>query len=159
MRQNAHRKPSRPRPGASCFDATTVDVRCLAANTPRGSTFTTSIGAPKAAVTIRTGSSLSGGAHHRALHDGTLVIEGSASKGLTFRHADGSTYGTPAAPALADALAKVFKALVNMGFRESEAKGAVALLQKQRHPDGARAEELLRLCLLDLVPAPKRPGR
>jgi hypothetical protein len=95
------------------------------------------------------------GAHHRALHDGTLVIEGSASTGLTFRHADGSTYGTPAAPALADTLAKVFKALVNMGFRESEAKGAVARLQKQRHPESAGAGELLRLCLLDLVPAPQ----
>jgi hypothetical protein len=94
------------------------------------------------------------GAHHRALHDGTLVVEGSAPKGLTFRHADGSTYGSPAAPGLADALAKVFKALVNMGFRESEAKGAVTRLQKQRHTPSARAEELLRVALLDLVPAP-----
>ncbi|MEQ9318073.1 MAG: HNH endonuclease signature motif containing protein, partial [Polyangiaceae bacterium] len=36
------------------------------------------------------------GAHHRAAHTGTLVLEGTASQGFTFRHADGSPYGVAA---------------------------------------------------------------
>lgn len=32
-------------------------------------------------------------AHHRALHRGELSVEASVSNGLTFRHADGTTYG------------------------------------------------------------------
>ncbi|MEQ9325526.1 MAG: HNH endonuclease signature motif containing protein, partial [Polyangiaceae bacterium] len=33
------------------------------------------------------------GAHHRAAHAGTLVLEGTAPHGFTCRHADGSLYG------------------------------------------------------------------
>jgi hypothetical protein len=34
------------------------------------------------------------GAHHRAVHRGTLWIEGTVSEGLRFRHADGTAYGS-----------------------------------------------------------------
>ena len=66
------------------------------------------------------------GAHHRAIHEGRLVNEGTRSTGLTFRHADGTRYGGPLSPAGADLRAQVFRALTHMGFRESEAKHALA---------------------------------
>jgi hypothetical protein len=33
------------------------------------------------------------GAHHRAIHDGALLVTGSLATGLGFRHADGTVYG------------------------------------------------------------------
>jgi len=65
------------------------------------------------------------GAHHRAVHDGSLIITGTPSSGLSFAHADGTPYGGAVVPAVAGARAKAFQALVGMGFRESEAKRAL----------------------------------
>ncbi|HWP06650.1 MAG TPA: hypothetical protein VNN72_12945, partial [Polyangiaceae bacterium] len=66
------------------------------------------------------------GAHHRAAHDGSLIITGTPSSGLSFAHADGTPYGGTVRPAAADVRAKAFQALAGMGFRESEAKRALA---------------------------------
>ncbi|HEV8246496.1 MAG TPA: HNH endonuclease signature motif containing protein [Polyangiaceae bacterium] len=73
-------------------------------------------------------------AHHRALHRGQLLVEGRPSVGLIFRHADGTAYGQGPSPRLADAHARVFSALRNLGFRESEAKQAwcACVLPRQR---------------------------
>jgi hypothetical protein len=38
------------------------------------------------------------GTHHRAVHAGRLVIDGAASTGFRFRHADGTSYGGPLSP-------------------------------------------------------------
>jgi hypothetical protein len=62
------------------------------------------------------------GAHHLALHRGQLSIQGKVSTGLTFRHADGTIYGGAPKPREADVRSKVFSALRNMGYRESEAR-------------------------------------
>jgi hypothetical protein len=62
------------------------------------------------------------GAHHLALHRGLLSIQGKVSTGLTFRHADGTPYGGSPKPRVADVRSKVFSALRNMGYRESEAR-------------------------------------
>jgi hypothetical protein len=62
------------------------------------------------------------GAHHLALHRGLLSIGGKPSTGLVFRHADGTANGGTPEPRALDARTKVFSALRNMGYRESEAR-------------------------------------
>jgi len=62
------------------------------------------------------------GAHHLGLHRGLLSIQGKVGTGLVFRHADGTEYGGTPKPKAADARSKVFSALRNMGFRESQAR-------------------------------------
>ena len=90
------------------------------------------------------------GAHHRALHRGALIIEGTVSQGLTFRHADGSAYGGLLAVAHADATAKAFQALRHQGFREGEVRRALAELTL---PPGTEpsVEALIRQGLLRLT--------
>jgi 5-methylcytosine-specific restriction endonuclease McrA len=65
------------------------------------------------------------GAHHAALHEGRICIEGRASSGFVVRHADGTSYGdevTPAHGVMADA----FLALRALGFKETESRRALA---------------------------------
>jgi hypothetical protein len=65
-------------------------------------------------------------AHHRAIHRGELVVEGVPSAGLLFRHADGTPYGAAPSPRDAELRAKAYRALTSMGYREAEAKRALA---------------------------------
>ncbi|HEX5100557.1 MAG TPA: HNH endonuclease, partial [Polyangiaceae bacterium] len=88
------------------------------------------------------------GAHHRAAHSGSLVISGTPSSGLSFTHADGTPYGGAVAPAVADTRAKAFQALVGMGFRENEAKRALARLPQSV----ASLEQVIRQALRELAP-------
>jgi RuvA, C-terminal domain/HNH endonuclease len=86
------------------------------------------------------------GAHHRAAHEGTLVVSGNAEAGFGFRHADGTAYGArPTAP-VAFAQARAFQALRGLGFGEREARKA---LDDALRDEGAAAElePLLRSCL------------
>jgi len=64
--------------------------------------------------------------HHRAAHRGELVVEGSVSAGVRFRHADGSDYGQVLEPRVAEIKAKAFGALRGLGFREGEIRRALA---------------------------------
>ena len=66
------------------------------------------------------------GAHHRAIHAGKVVSEGTSSATLMFLHADGTVYGASLSPASAEVRAKAYRALTQLGFRESEAKRALA---------------------------------
>jgi len=87
------------------------------------------------------------GAHHRAAHDGSLIITGTPASGLFFAHADGTPYGGAVRPAVADARAKAFQALVGMGFRESEAKRALG-----RIPHAVSSlEQVIRQALRELA--------
>jgi len=103
------------------------------------------------------------GAHHRAIHAGRLHLSGTASA-LQVRHADGSPYGAPipsAAAAHADIAEKVFRGLHGLGFKETEAKRAVAHALAEH---GARAdtEPLTTKTLLKSALAlftPTRPSR
>jgi hypothetical protein len=62
-------------------------------------------------------------AHHRAVHDGRLVVSGVYSGGFDFTHADGSRYGAPQSdPTRSRVLAEVFQILASMGFRQREAR-------------------------------------
>jgi len=64
-------------------------------------------------------------AHHRAVHQGRLIVEGKPSTGLTFRHADGSSYGKPVSPQKQDLQTKLFAGLRGMGFGEREVRRAL----------------------------------
>ena len=65
-------------------------------------------------------------AHHRAVHEGFLIIEGDVADGLSFHHADGTAYGrkVPAAKPVAH-VADAFCALKQLGFPETRARSAV----------------------------------
>jgi Holliday junction resolvasome RuvABC DNA-binding subunit len=53
------------------------------------------------------------------------MVDGRGSTGLRFRHADGSSYGGTLSATMVSAHAEAFRALRNLGFRESEAKSAL----------------------------------
>lgn len=87
------------------------------------------------------------GAHHRAVHAGSLVITGTASTGLVYRHADGTPYGGPLRPEAVAVAEQAFGALRKLGFPETRAR---ALLDQalERAPAGELApllEQALRL--------------
>jgi hypothetical protein len=96
-------------------------------------------------------------AHHRALHRGELVAEGRASAALTFRHADGSSYGSLAVSPGAAARATAFRALVSLGFRESEARRALERVGPHVGQE-ASAEAVLRQALAELTHPAKSGG-
>jgi hypothetical protein len=85
------------------------------------------------------------GAHHRAAHAGTLCIEGSASTGFVFRHADGTRYGEPLAPASIDVAQQVYGALTHMGFKPCQARALIDAVSHDTAP--ADASALLREAL------------
>jgi hypothetical protein len=85
------------------------------------------------------------GVHHRAAHAGHLVIDGSASEGFTFRHADGRPYGAPLHPAALDAANLVQSALTNLGFKPSQARGRIEAVQRAGAP--TEVGEFLRAAL------------
>jgi hypothetical protein len=58
-------------------------------------------------------------------HRGELLIEKSASGGLSFWHADGTAYGGRPNTSEADVAAQTFRGLRNVGFGEREARDAV----------------------------------
>jgi hypothetical protein len=86
-------------------------------------------------------------AHHRAVHDGRLVVSGTYSEGFTFTHADGSPYGAPQPDAgRSKVLAEVFQILASMGFRQREARQMI----DEANPHvgvGVGVEEALRTVL------------
>lgn len=96
-----------------CRHATFVDLHHLCLKSEGGDH------APDNLVTVC-------GAHHRALHRGSVAIAGSVATGLRFQHADGSPYGLVPTPLDADAGNKAFLALRALGFREHEARRVLA---------------------------------
>lgn len=85
-------------------------------------------------------------AHHRAVHQGRLIIEGRPSTGLTFKHADGTQYGGALRVGAADRNAQVFAALRGMGFKERECRTALDRCAAMIAPSATR-EEMLRVAL------------
>ena len=64
-----------------------------------------------------------------------MIVTGTAPDAVSFRHADGSAYGsTPDAHAV-DARTKVFAALCRLGFREGEARRALTEVAKSLSGD------------------------
>jgi len=87
-------------------------------------------------------------AHHRAIHRGELLIEGTAPTGVRFLHADGAVYAGSPSPAVADARAKACRALELMGYRTSEVKRALLRIPESRD---ASLEQVIRQALQALV--------
>jgi hypothetical protein len=87
-------------------------------------------------------------AHHRAIHRGELVIAGTPSERLVFRHADGTPYGAFLAPSRAELGAKAQRALMQLGYRETEARGALAQVPTRSDES---LERLVRLALSELA--------
>jgi hypothetical protein len=83
------------------------------------------------------------GAHHAAVHRGRLRIEGKVSTGLRVSHADGTAYGFIPSPLLADAGARAFTGLRNLGFSEKVARARLEHALANA-PANATAETLLR---------------
>ena len=70
--------------------------------------------------------------HHRAAHSGRLIIEGDATSGWKFRHADGTSYGGQASARMTEASAKAFEVLHRLGFKESECRSALEQVRRDR---------------------------
>ena len=85
------------------------------------------------------------GAHHRLLHRGFLVIDGTAPD-FAFRHADGTPYGDAPSPAAVESMGEAFSALVNLGLRDGEAKRALAAARTHVGA-GAPVPDLVRAAL------------
>jgi Holliday junction resolvasome RuvABC DNA-binding subunit len=92
------------------------------------------------------------GVHHRAVHRGQLLIDRDSEGTTIFQHADGTAYGSPTAPRLIDAHAKVFSALRHLGFREGEVKTVLAELLRDADLHDASVEHLLREALRRIKP-------
>jgi len=91
-------------------------------------------------------------AHHRAMHQGRLIVTGAASSELHFAHSDGTPYGGAVASGVADARTQVFQALRGLGYSEGKAKGALA-----RVPDSViPIKDLLCQALRELAPREHR---
>ena len=79
--------------------------------------------------------------HHRAIHEGELVLSGRAPDQLVFHHADGTPYGGPVSAPRVDVCKKVFDGLCRLGFKSSEARRA--LDECTRHAEGPLDAECL----------------
>jgi len=95
------------------------------------------------------------GAHHRALHRGAIVIEGTATA-VRFQQADGSEYGRIGEPQALEAQTKVFSALRGLGFREGAVRAVLAQLQGEGGLARATTEQWLRAALAGLTPPRSR---
>jgi hypothetical protein len=79
------------------------------------------------------------GSHHQAVHAGRLVIEGSASSGFRFAHADGTAYGGRPRPGDVEMAVQVMGALEHLGFGASRARALVDEVRKRGAPEGCEA--------------------
>jgi len=86
------------------------------------------------------------GAHHRAVHEGRLIVDGKPSTGLSFRHAEGTPYGGTLQASAADRNAQVFAALRQLGFKEQQCRSALDRCSATL-PATADREEVLRVAL------------
>ena len=77
--------------------------------------------------------------HHTNVHDGTLVIDGNADDGFRFRHADGARYGTPTDAGAVELARLTLNALRTMGFKLTEARQHIDIVQRDGAPDTLEA--------------------
>jgi hypothetical protein len=99
------------------------------------------------------------GAHHRATHQGTLLIQRDDKGRILFFHGDGTPYGHALEPHALDVQAKLFSALRNMGFKESELRAVLAELRREDCLRGASIQDLLRQALRRIRPSRPRTAR
>jgi hypothetical protein len=90
------------------------------------------------------------GAHHRAIHEGTLMVMVSDGQAPVFEHADGTPYGAPPSSTSSLVQTRAFQALRNLGFGEGEARRALAGARRDLAGD-VSVEQLLRYGLQQLT--------
>ena len=64
--------------------------------------------------------------HHRLLHQGRLIVEGTRSTGLVFKHADGTLYGAAPTPHEGEAAREAHQALRALGLEAAVARILIA---------------------------------
>ncbi len=92
------------------------------------------------------------GAHHRAIHEGTLIAMLNDKSELVVAHADGTPYGELALVSAASSLVhtRAFQALRGLSFGEGEVRRALAEAQRELMRE-APLDDLLRFCLQRLT--------
>ncbi len=98
------------------------------------------------------------GAHHRAIHEGTLMVTMGEGNELLFEHADGTPYGAAPSAAASSVCTRAFQALRGLGFREGEIRVAIAEAQRDG-ADDTPLDQLLRHCLERLTARACRGAR
>ncbi len=93
------------------------------------------------------------GAHHRAVHHGSLLIERDVSGRVSFKHGDGTPYGQAPVPQALDVRAKAFSALRGMGFKEGEVRAVLAELRREEDLRDASLSDLLLEALRRIRPS------
>ncbi len=83
------------------------------------------------------------GAHHRAVHRGSLIIEKDSTGGVRFRHGDGTAYGHVLEPHVLDVQAKLFSALRRLGVKEGQVRAVLRELRQDESLGEAGIEHLL----------------
>jgi hypothetical protein len=84
--------------------------------------------------------------HHRGVHRGAVIIEGSHAEGLRFLHTDGTPLRQPVQPARIGVHQDAYSALRNLGLGETEAKRS--LLWATSHVgEDASVQDLVREAL------------
>ena len=87
------------------------------------------------------------GAHHAATHVGTLVVAGTYSRGFTFSHADGASYGAEhASPVRSKRLAQTLEVLIGLGFKQRESQAMIDRAKPHVGHD-ASVDQILRAAL------------
>lgn len=90
------------------------------------------------------------GAHHRAIHEGTLLITPGEAQALLFRHADGTHYGASPSTTSSFVQTRAFQALRSLGFGEAEVRRTLAEAVRELAADAA-LDHVLRHCLQRLT--------
>ncbi len=96
-------------------------------------------------------------AHHRAVHDGRLVIEGAWSETFRFLHADGTAYGKRQAPdpRMSEMMSLAFRALCHNGFEQKDARQAIDAITSRVEPEMA-IEDVVRMAFSAAVDLPSQ---
>ncbi|RYZ03691.1 MAG: hypothetical protein EOO73_26915 [Myxococcales bacterium] len=86
------------------------------------------------------------GAHHRAVHEGTLLVTEDERQERVFQHADGTPYGGAPSSLSSWGHRQAFQALRGLGFGEGEVRRALAEARRELVTE-APVDQLLRHCL------------